>query len=175
MNADNFNQTIYDTILKVFPKFTIHAVGKNGVKNIVLFDEPELYQQKARYRIAFTSMIVFDKETPLLGVETIFNTASIPPKDIVGPLPVYMITRKIVVRFENGDEKEYNLDDYDSKLRLIIVLSEQKSQSKKDQIKDLNEKFSGVINPRSEFSYLKDFRICEVENVEPVVKELMDM
>lgn len=174
MSAEFFNESIYNSLKKVFPKFTVQASGKNGVSNIVLFDEPELYKQKSRYRIAYTSMMVFDGDIPILGVETVFSKSSIPPKNIVGSLPVYMITRKVIVRFKNDEELEYNLDDNKSKLLLLIVLSEQKSKSKKDQIKDLNEKFKGVLNLKSEFSYVRDFRICEIEDVESVIKELTE-
>lgn len=159
---------------KVFPEFTVHASGKNDVSKIVLFDEPELHKQKSRYRIAYTSMIIFDGDKPILGVETIFSKSSIPPKNIVGSIPVYMITRKVIVKFRNGNELEYNLDDNASKLSLMIVLSEQKSESKKDQIKDLNEKFRGVFNLKSEFSYLQDFKICEIEDIEFVVRKLVE-
>lgn len=119
-------------------------------------------------------MMVCDGDTPILGVENIFSKSSIPPKNIVGSIPVYMITRKVIVRFKNNDELEYNLDDNKSKLSLMVVLSEQKSESKKDQIKDLNEKFRGIFNLKSEFSYLQDFKICEIEDMESVVRELVE-
>ncbi|MGP8190239.1 MAG: hypothetical protein ACLQG5_10040 [Methanobacterium sp.] len=174
MNADEFNNTVYDKLTEIFPNNTIYAVGKNRVNNIVLFDEPELIKQKSRYRIAYTNMMVSDGNKPILGVETIFSNSSIPPKNIVGSIPVYMITRKIIVRFENGDEIEFNLDENESKLLLLIVLSEQQSKGKKDQINDLNEKVSGVIDLNSEFSYLKDFRICEFFDIEHFVTELLE-
>ena len=171
MNQDSFNESIYNTLTSLFPKFTIHASGINGVSKIVLFDEPELNKQKSRYRIAYTSMMVFDGEKPILGLETIFSESSIPPRIIVGPIPVYMITRKIIVRFKNGNEKEYNLDHNDSKIGLMIVLSPQKSENKKDQIKDLNEKFRGVLNLDTEYSYVNNFRIIELDNLKFAIKE----
>ena len=174
MNPEEFNNIILDKLGEIFPDKTIYAVGKNGVKNIVLFDEPYLNKQKSRYRIAYTSIIINDGDKPIIGLETIFSNSSIPPKNIVGSIPIYMITRKIIIRFENGDEIEYNLDENESKLLLLIVLSEQMSKSKKDQIIDLNEKISGIIDLNSEYSYLKDFRIFKYLNIEQSIKELLE-
>lgn len=173
MNGDEFNKIIYDKIKEFFPKGTVYASGKDGVNNIVLFDEPVLTSQKSRYRIAYTTMIVIEDNQPILGIETVFSTSSIPPKNFLSSIPLYMITRKIIIPFKEGKEIEYNLDENMDKIRLLVVLSEQKSKAKKVQINDLNEKVSGIINLNSEYSYLNDFRICELLDMEQSISELI--
>ena len=54
------------------------------------------------------SIMIFDKNKPILAVEIIPNKPT-PPKDMAGPIPVYMISRKIKLNYNNGNDKEYEL------------------------------------------------------------------
>ena len=172
-NYEEFLIEVYDSISKEFNKQTIYVKGKNGVSNIVIFDEPDLYKEKSRYRIAYSSMLILDNNRPLLGIEAIPNKPT-PPRDIAGPIPIYMIARKIVITFKNGSTKEYELVDGDSKFNLLVVVPDQpESGLKSAQIKDLNEKFKGVFDLNSEYSNLKDFEICEFSDIKSALKKLI--
>ena len=86
-----------------------------------------------------------------------------------GPIPVYMISRKIKLNYNNGNEKEYQLFD---KFPLIIVVPDQ-SETKRNQIDDLNEKFKGIFNLRIEYSALNDFMICVDSDFGDILKEIL--
>ena len=122
----------------------------------------------ARFRIGNGSIVVFDGYKPILAVEIIPNKPT-PPKDIAGPIPVYMISRKIKINFNNGNEKEYELSD---KFPLIIVVPDQ-SEKKSNQINDLNEKFKGIFNLDIEYSALNDFQICVNSDFEYIIRKLL--
>lgn len=116
------------SVSKVFKSETIYLKGKNGVNNIVLFDEPELIPgEKSRYRIAYSNIAVFDSEKLLLVVEAIPNKPT-PPKEIVGSIPVCMITRKIVINKKDGQNLEYALTDEDSEFLLLVVVPDQEEK-----------------------------------------------
>jgi len=118
-------------------------------------------------------MMVFDNDKPVLAIEILQHKPT-PPRDIAGPITVYMITRKIVINQENGQKKEYDLTRKDSNLKLLIVIPDQPEKGKKSQqIKDLNEKFKGVLDIQSEYSTLKDFAISEIGDLNPVLKKLL--
>lgn len=174
VKTEEFINQIYGAVSKAFKTETIHLKGNNGVNNIVLFDEPELIPgEKSRYRIAYSTIAVFDGEKLILVVEAIPN-APTPPKDIVGSIPVCMITRKIVINKKNGQNLEYALTDKDSKFLLLVVVPDQGGNGKKsDQISDLNEKFKGVLDLDSEYSNLKDFAICEISDIDSVLSTLL--
>lgn len=173
-NEEFINQ-VYETVSKTFKTETIYLKGKNGVNNIVLFDEPELIPgEKSRYRIAYSSMAVFDGEKLVLVVEAIPNKPT-PPKEVVGSIPVCMVTRKIIINKKDGQNLEYALKDKNSKFRLLVVVPDQggENSQKSKQISDLNEKFRGVLDLDSEYSNLKDFAICEIRDIKPVLKNLL--
>lgn len=171
-NYEEFLSDVYDIPSYEFNKQNIHAKGKNGVSNIVIFDEPDLHKEKSRYRIAYSSILILDNNKPLLAIETIPHKPT-PPKDIAGPIPIYMIARKIVINMENGNNKEYELVDSNSKLNLLVVVPNQPENGLKSaQIKDLNEKFKGVFDLNSEYSNLKNFEICEFSDINSALKKL---
>ncbi|MGB9980113.1 hypothetical protein [Methanobacterium sp.] len=171
-NYEEFLEDIYDSISKEFNNQTIYVKGKNEVNNIVVFDEPNLNREKSRYRIAYSGIIVLNDDKPLIAIEAIPNKPT-PPKDIAGPIPIYMIARKIVITFKNRSTKEYELVDGDSKFNLLVVVPDQpESGLKSVQIKDLNEKFKGVFDLGSEYSNLKDFEICEFSDINSALKKL---
>jgi len=150
--------------------YDIFVKGKNGLNNIVFFDEPDLYPgEKSRFRIGNGSIIVFDGDKPILAVEIIPNKPT-PPKDIAGPIPVYMISRKIKLNYNNGNEKEYEVS---VKFPLIIVVPDQ-SETKMNQIDDLNEKFKGIFNLGIEYSALNDFKICVDSDFSAVVQKMIN-
>ena len=61
MLIEKINQKIEDLNLG----FDIFVKGKNGINNIVFFDEPDLYPgEKARFRIGNGSIMVFDNYKP---------------------------------------------------------------------------------------------------------------
>ena len=67
---EKINQKIEDLDLE----YDIFVKGKNGLNNIVFFDEPELYHgEKARFRIGYGSIMVFNGNKPILAVEIIPN------------------------------------------------------------------------------------------------------
>ncbi|SCG85418.1 hypothetical protein [Methanobacterium congolense] len=174
VKTEEFVNQIYGVISETFKTETIHLKGNNGVNNIVLFDEPELIPvEKSRYRIAYLTMAVFNGEKLILIVEAIIK-APTPPKEIVGPIPVCMITRKIIINKKNGQNLEYSLTDKNSKFLLLVVVPDQGEGSpKSDQISDLNEKFKGVLDLDSEYSNLEDFAICEISDIKLVLKKLL--
>ncbi len=55
-NNEKFLEKVYNIISNDFNNETIYVKRKNGVNNIVIFDEPELYKEKSRYRIAYSSI-----------------------------------------------------------------------------------------------------------------------
>ena len=75
-------------------------------------------------------MLVIKDEKPLLALEILQHKPT-PPRDIAGPIPVYMITRKIVINQENGQKKEYELTEQNSKFLLLIVVPDQPEKDKK--------------------------------------------
>ena len=162
---EKINQKIVDLDLG----FDIFVKGKNGINNIVFFDEPDLYPGEiARFRIGNGSIMVFDNYKPILAVEIIPNKPT-PPKDMAGPIPVYMISRKIKLNYNTGNDKEYELLD---KFPLIIVVPDQEER-KKNQIDDLNEKFKGIFNLEIEYSALNDFKICVDSDFSSVLKKFL--
>ncbi len=172
-DTKDLTDLIYDEISSIFKPKDIYVKGKNGVSNIVLFDEPVLIDgEKSRYRILYSSMMVFEDDQLKLAVEIIPNKPT-PPRDIAGPIPVYMISRKIVINRINGKKTEYDLTDKHSKFNLLIVVPDHFSDQKSLQFKDLNEKFRGVLDLESEYSNLKDFAICEISDLNPVLKRLL--
>jgi len=172
-NYEEFLGEVYDSISKEFNNQKIYVKGKNGVNNIVIFDEPNLNREKSRYRIAYSGIIVINDDKPLMAVEAIPNKPA-PPKDIAGPIPIYMIARKVVITFRNGSTKEYELVDGDSKFNLLVVVPDQPEKGLKSvQIKDLNEKFKGVFDLDNEYSNLKDFEICEFNDIKSALKKLV--
>lgn len=173
--ADEFIKVVYETIKDDFKNKKIYVKGENGVSNIVLFDEPEIFREKSRYRIAYTSIVIFNDETPLLAIEVI-PKAPTPPKDMVGPIPVYMVARKIMIKMKDGSEIEYELNNKDSKFPLLVVIPDQTEGGQKSaQISDLNEKFKGVLDLESEYSCINDFEICEFGNLKPVLNKLINI
>lgn len=172
-NYEEFLGKVYNSISTEFNTQNIYVKGKNEVNNIVIFDEPDLYKEKSRYRIAYSGIMVFDGNKPVLAIETIPNKPT-PPKDIAGPIPIYMIARKVVINMKNGNNKEYELIGSDSKFNLLVVVPDQPEGGLKSvQIKDLNEKFKGVFDLNSEYSNLKDFEICEFSDIKSALKNLM--
>lgn len=163
---EKINQEIDDLNLG----YDIFVKGQNGVNNIVLFDEVDLFPgEKSRFRIGNGSIMIFDGEKPILAIEIIPNKPT-PPKDMAGPIPVYMVSRKIKLNFNNGKEREIELLD---KFPLIIVVPSQ-SEIKEKQINDLNEKFKGVFNLYTEYSALKDFMICMDSDFSGVIKRMLE-
>lgn len=173
-NYEEFLGDVYNSISNEFNNQTIYVKGRNEVNNIVIFDEPDLNSEKSRYRIAYSGIIVLNNDKPLMAIEAIPNKPT-PPKDIAGPIPIYMIARKIVITFKNGNTKEYELVDGDSKFNLLVVVPDQPAKGLKSiQIKDLNEKFKGVFDLSSEYSNLKDFEICEFSDINSALKKLVE-
>lgn len=115
--------------------------------------------------------MIFDGDKPLLAIETIPKRAT-PPKDIAGPIPIYMIARKVIINMKNGNNVEYDLNGNDSKFNLLIVVPNQPSGQKSAQIENLNEKFIGVFDLKSEYSNLKNFHICEFSNLKAALSEI---
>lgn len=163
---EKINEEIQDLNLG----YEIFVKGKNGLNNIVFFDEPDLYPgEKSRFRIGNGSIMLFDGQKPILAIEVIPNKPT-PPKDMAGPIPVYMVSRKIILNFNNGKGREYELLD---KFPLIIVVPDQ-SETKRKQINDLNEKFKGIFNLKTEYSALNDFMICMDSDFSGVIKRMLE-
>lgn len=163
---EKINEEIQDLNLG----YEIFVKGKNGLNNIVFFDEPDLYPgEKSRFRIGNGSIMLFDGQKPILAIEVIPNKPT-PPKDMAGPIPVYMVSRKIILNFNNGKGREYELLD---KFPLIIVVPDQ-SETKRKQINDLNEKFKGIFNLKTEYSALNDFMICVDSDFSGVIKRMIE-
>ena len=170
-NNKEFLKEVYNSISKDFNNETVYVKGKNGVNNIVIFDEPELYKEKFRYRIAYSSMMIFNDDKPVLAIETFPNKLT-PPKNFAGQIPIYMIARKVVINMKDGNKMEYRLVGSDFKFNLLMVVPDKpESGQKSAQIKDLNEKFKGVLNLDSEYSNLKDFEICEFSDIKSALKK----
>jgi hypothetical protein len=51
--------------------------------------------------------------------------------------------------------------------------SAKENEQRSERILDLNDKFRGVMDLDSEYSNLKDFAICEIEDVEQVLDNLL--
>lgn len=172
-NSDEFNNEVYESILNNFKTNSIFAKGKNGVNNIVIFDEPEVKTQKTRYRIGYSNIMIIENNKPILAIETVTKKPT-PPKEIAGPIPVYMIARKLIINMKNGNQEEYNLTNSYSKFKLLVVVPDQPNGHQKSaQIKDLNEKFKGVFDLNNEYSNLKDFEICEFSAINSALNRLM--
>ncbi|MDO9160634.1 MAG: hypothetical protein Q7U45_14435 [Burkholderiaceae bacterium] len=151
--------------------YDIFVKGKNGLNNIVLFNEPDLFQgEKSRFRIGNGSIMIFENQKPILAVE-IITKGPTPPKDMAGPIPVYMISRKIKLNYNNGNDKEYELID---KFPLIVVVPDQ-SEKKRNQINDLNEKFKGIFNLDVEYSALNNFEICVYSDFRNILNKFLSV
>lgn len=46
-NSDEFTNEVYNAISDEFKNQSIYVKGKEGVNNIVIFDEPDLYKDKS--------------------------------------------------------------------------------------------------------------------------------
>jgi|GEM_PF-2081596 len=164
---------VFDELSVNLKNDTIHCQGKNGVNTLVLFDEPELIPgEKARYKIGNLTMLVLRDNVPFLSVEVI-PTAPTPPKTIAGLFPVHMVTRSIVINRQGSNNLKYDLDELENKLLLLIVVPDQSETVKEAQFVDLDEKFRGVINLRSEYSNVKDFAIAPLRKMIPVLNDLL--
>jgi len=167
VNDDKLIEKINQKIVDLELGFDIYVKGKNGLNNIVFFDEPDLYPgEKARFRIGYGSIMVFNNNKPILAVEIVPNST---PKDMAGPIPIYMISKKIKLNYNNGKDKEYELL---GKFPLIVVVKDQEER-KINQINDLNEKFKGIFNLEDENSTLNDFKLCIDSDFANIVQKLL--
>ena len=170
---EEFINQVYGAVSKAFKTEKIYLKGKDGVGRIVLFDESELIPGELnRYKISNPTMAVFDGEKLVMVVEAMPKKPT--PKKLVGPIPVCMIARNIIINKKDG-QKEYQLNNKDSKFLLLIVVPDQGEENgqRSERILDLNDKFRGVMDLDSEYSNLKDFAICEIEDVEQVLDRLL--
>jgi hypothetical protein len=169
LTGEELIEKINQEILNLNLENNVYIKGKDGINNIVCFDEPELYHgERRRYRIGYGNIMIFKGNIPILAVEIITGKNS-PPKDIAGIIPIYMISRKIKLNYNNGSDKEIELHD---KFPLIIVVHDQ-SEAKKNQINDLNEKFKGIFNLDTEHSALNNFEICFSSDFSSVLKKFL--
>ncbi|MCK9151816.1 hypothetical protein [Methanobacterium alcaliphilum] len=165
---------VYEELSRELNDETIYCQGKNGVKTIVLFDEPDLIPgEKARYRIGTLTILILRDGVPFLSVDVI-PTAPTPPKVIAGLLPVHMITRSMVINRMEKNSIKFDLDELTNKLKLLIVVPDQSEGIKEVQFGDLDEKFRGVINLRSEHSNIQDFAITPIENLISSLNKLLE-
>lgn len=163
---------VYEKISVNFKDEIIYCQGKNGVKTLVLFDEPELIPNKmSRYRIGTVTILVLKDNIPFLSVEVIFQGPT-PPKTIAGVLPVNMITRSIVVNREGAKNLKYDLDELQNKMLLLIVVPDQSESVKEVQFVDLEEKFRGVLD-LSQYSNVRDFAIAPLRKLIPTLDDLL--
>jgi len=171
VTGEKLIEKIYQEIEVLDLGYDIFVKGKNGLNNIVMFNEPDLFQgEKSRFRIGNGSIMIFENNKPILAIE-IVSKGPTPPKEMAGPIPVYMISRKIKLNYNNGNEKEYDLVD---KFPLIVVVPDQ-SEKKRNQINDLNEKFKGIFNLGVEYSALNDFEICVHSDFSSVLKKFLNI
>lgn len=173
-NIAEMIDTVYNELQAQFKNETIHCQGKNGVNTLVLFDEPELIPgKKSRFKVGNLTILIVRNEKPFLSVE-IIPTSPTPPKTIAGLIPIHMITRSIVINRKEGDNLKYDLDLLDNKISLLIVVPDQSETVKEAQFVDLDEKFRGVINLRSEYSNYKDFAITPIRNLKTFINDLLN-
>lgn len=171
---DEILNQVYDELSRELSDETIYCQGKNGVKTIVLFDEPDLIPgEKARYRIGTLTILILGNGEPFLSVDVI-PTAPTPPKIIAGLLPVHMITRSMVVNRDGKNSVKFDLDQLNNKLKLLIVVPDQSEDVKEMQFGDLDEKFRGVINLKSEYSHIQDFAITPLKGLIPSLNKLLE-
>lgn len=169
VNGDEFLDLVHQELSSYFKDDKIYVKGKNGINSIVIFDEPELEKGKSRFRTGYSKILILKDDEPFLAIET-FSQKPTPPKDIAGPIPIYMIARKIIVNTENGINEEFSLDDNTNFNLLIVVADQPEDGNKSDQIKDLDKKFKGVFDLGGEYSNLKNFEICEYSNINNILK-----
>jgi hypothetical protein len=168
-NNQDLIEKIYQSIIDMNLDYDIFCKGKNSLNNLVIFDEPDLYPgEKSRFRIGNGSIMMFDSEKLILAIEIITKTPT-PPKEMAGPIPVYMICRKVKLNYQNGKDKEIEISN---KFPLILVVPDQ-SELKTKQIEDLNEKFRGILNLRTEYSALNDFNICTASYFSNILKNYL--
>lgn len=171
VTGEKLIEKIYTEIEVLDLGYDIFVKGKNGLNNIVLFNEPDLFQgEKSRFRIGNGSIMIFENNKPILAIE-IVSKGPTPPKEMVGPIPVYMISRKIKLNYNDGKDKEYELID---KFPLIVVVPDQ-SEKKRNQINDLNEKFKGIFNLGVEYSALNDFEICIDSDFKDILNKFLKL
>lgn len=172
VNKENMIETVYEQLSTTFKNDTIYCQGKNGVKTIVLFNEPELIPNKmSRYRIGTVTILVLKDNIPFLTVEVISQRPT-PPKSIAGVLPVNMITRSIVVNRVGTENLKYDLDGLQDKILFLIVVPNQSKDVKESQFVDLDEKFRGVLD-LSQYSNVKDFAIAPIRKMIPILNDLL--
>ncbi|MBF4475943.1 hypothetical protein [Methanobacterium formicicum] len=171
-NIKEMVDKVYKELSIHFKDETIYCQGKNGVKTLVLFDEPELIPNKmARFKIGTVTILVLKDDIPFLSVE-IISQGPTPPKSIAGILPVNMVTRSIVVNREGAKNLKYDLDELRNKMLLLIVVPDQSETVKEAQFVDLDEKFRGVID-LTHYSNIRDFAIAPIRKTIPIMDDLI--
>lgn len=171
-NITEMIDEVYEELSIHFKDETIYCQGKNGLKTLVLFDEPELIPNKmSRYRIGTVTILVLKDDIPFLSVEVISHGPT-PPKSIAGILPVNMVTRSIVVNREGAENLKYDLDELRNKMLLLIVVPDQSETVKEAQFVDLDEKFRGVID-LTQYSNVRDFAIAPLRKIIPIMDDLI--
>ena len=171
VDDEKFIERIYQSIQNLKLEFQIYVKGQNGLNNIVLFDEPELYPgEKARFRIGNSSVLILDGENPVLAIEVISHKPT-PSRDIAGSISVHMISRKIKLNYKDGNDSEIDLLN---KFPLLVVVPDQ-SKTKTTQINDLNEKFKGIYKLNTEYSALSYFKVCVEADFDYYLKKLLSI
>lgn len=171
-NITEMIDEVHEELSIHFKDETIYCQGKNGVKTLVLFDEPELIpNEMSRYRIGTVTILVLKDNIPFLSIEVI-NKGPTPPKNIAGILPVNMVTRSIVVNREGAENLKYDIDELRNKMLLLIVVPDQSETVKEAQFVDLDEKFRGVLD-LCQYSNVKDFAIAPLRKLIPTLSDLL--
>jgi hypothetical protein len=159
---------VYAILLPVFGKDSIFIEGR-CVGYIQIFDKSELKNgEMNRFKIARSDIMVFDDEgKPLLVVEPETSSS---PKTFGRSIPIYTIAKRVIIKSEGKVIKSKKIE---SPLLLLIVIPEQKANSQKDvQLPDVENKIKMNVNTRD--SNIKDFAICESNDLMPTLRRLFN-
>ncbi len=146
---------------------TYHIEKQDGVGLLQIFDEENMVpREENKFKVANADIVVFDdNKTPFLIIEP---ETSGSPKTFGKSISIYTIAK--MVRVGGKKVEEYSIE---SPLLLLIVIPQHPENSQKeDQLDDLRKKLKMTIDLRN--SQLKDFDVCQIDNVKPTLRKLLN-
>ena len=151
-------------------KDNAYSVKRDGLTGIALFNEsypPKKGLSKYRMKIA-ADIVALKEEKPFLAIEL---ETSPDPQEIMGLLPLYMLTKWLKLRKSNLDLNQYPVE---SPFLLLIILPPL-TETLREKWLDLEDKLRDMLSlDENKLSTLTDFEICEVPDFKPVLRKLLE-
>lgn len=151
--------------------YKMYVKGKNGITGIQLYSEDYLSESEPiKYKIGSSHLVFLDNNrNPFLFIEIRTNSA---PKDIVGPIPLYPLTKILRINYLNDNSEQIDINE--QFLLLVVTPEPSEGGQKSEQVSDLEYKLKEIIDFKNKYSNLKDFALCEIKDFKPALKKLLD-